>query len=590
MNCIEAIQHYVSKVINDPLLSGMKVLLLDSDTTRIVSMVLSQSTILEQEVFLVEPLDADHERMTHLKAAVLIRPTLHNIENLMKELKDPKYGEYHVFFSNVISKDLLQRVASCDELEVIVQVHEYYADFLACNSDLFHFNLPNSLQLSWTGSSNGNTNTTSNLNPKQTHILHRSLEGILSVLLSLKKKPVIRYQEKSKMAKKIAGDVNIAMQKDGLFDFRRPGVAPVLLILDRRDDPVTPLLSQWSYQAMVHELLGLFENRVDLRHAPGIRKDLEEIVLSVISDTFFADHKNANFGDLGMAVKKLVDEYQKKAQTHENIQSIEDMQRFVENFPAFRSQSLNVSKHVGLMGELARLVELQGLMDVSQLEQELACSDDHTNHLKELLEKLNSGKVRPMNKLRLALLYTLRYQNHGSNQIPKVKNTLRENGIPADKIDLIDSILDYGGSSVRSGDLFGDRGLKKYMRAVTQGLQGVPNVYAQHVPPLMRTLDTLIKGTLSEVAFPMLTSGGNAKEKPRDIIVFITGGVTFEEAEKVSELNEKSNSVRVLLGGSYLHNSTTFLSELQSAAQQSHSISMNSPTSGPYDSFEGDSM
>lgn len=24
--------------------------------------------------------------------------------------------------------------------------------------------------------------------------------------------------------------------------------APVLLILDRRDDPVTPLLSQWTYQ------------------------------------------------------------------------------------------------------------------------------------------------------------------------------------------------------------------------------------------------------------------------------------------------------------------------------------------------------
>ena len=30
----------------------------------------------------------------------------------------------------------------------------------------------------------------------------------------------------------------------GLFDFRRTDVAPILLILDRRDDPVTPLLNQ----------------------------------------------------------------------------------------------------------------------------------------------------------------------------------------------------------------------------------------------------------------------------------------------------------------------------------------------------------
>lgn len=53
---------------------------------------------------------------------------------------------------------------------------------------------------------------------------------------------------------------------------------PVLLILDRRDDPVTPLLSQWTYQAMVHELLGLNDNRVVLKGAPGVRKDLEEVI------------------------------------------------------------------------------------------------------------------------------------------------------------------------------------------------------------------------------------------------------------------------------------------------------------------------
>lgn len=56
---------------------------------------------------------------------------------------------------------------------------------------------------------------------------------------------------------------------------------PLLLILDRRDDPVTPLLSQWTYQAMVHELLGLNDNRVVLKGAPGVRKDLEEVSFSL---------------------------------------------------------------------------------------------------------------------------------------------------------------------------------------------------------------------------------------------------------------------------------------------------------------------
>lgn len=49
---------------------------------------------------------------------------------------------------------------------------------------------------------------------------------------------------------------------------------PLLLILDRRNDPVTPLLSQWTYQAMVHELIGVHNGRVDLSQAPGIQSEL----------------------------------------------------------------------------------------------------------------------------------------------------------------------------------------------------------------------------------------------------------------------------------------------------------------------------
>lgn len=136
-------------------------------------------------------------------------------------------------------------------------------------------------------------------------------------------------------------------QESGLFDFRRTEVAPLLLVIDRRDDPVTPLLNQWTYQvpfiqsfwfmfgwllclfcwhywsrvavfkcscfclcyghrgywfwkrvvyiklvysscaywvltnvawrmqAMVHELLGIQDNRVDLTQLPKVPKDLQ---------------------------------------------------------------------------------------------------------------------------------------------------------------------------------------------------------------------------------------------------------------------------------------------------------------------------
>lgn len=52
---------------------------------------------------------------------------------------------------------------------------------------------------------------------------------------------------------------------------------PLLLILDRRNDAVSPLLSQWTYQAMVHELLTIVNNRVKLDDVPNIPQDMKEV-------------------------------------------------------------------------------------------------------------------------------------------------------------------------------------------------------------------------------------------------------------------------------------------------------------------------
>lgn len=68
-------------------------------------------------------------------------------------------------------------------------------------------------------------------------------------------------------------------QEQQLFDFRRPDTPPILLILDRKNDPVTPLLGQWTYQAMVHELLTIKNGRVDLSHIPDNRAELKVFTL-----------------------------------------------------------------------------------------------------------------------------------------------------------------------------------------------------------------------------------------------------------------------------------------------------------------------
>lgn len=83
---------------------------------------------------------------------------------------------------------------------------------------------------------------------------------------------------------------------------------------------MTPLLSQWTYQAMVHELLpnGISNNIVDLKGVPGVSRDLQEVVLSPVSDDFFRQTMYSNYGDLGGAVSKLLEDYSKSKGSHES--------------------------------------------------------------------------------------------------------------------------------------------------------------------------------------------------------------------------------------------------------------------------------
>lgn len=92
-----------------------------------------------------------------------------------------------------------------------------------------------------------------------------------------------------------------------------------------------------------------------------------------------------NLGDLGNNIKEYFDEYQLKHKSTKNIESIADMKKFVEDYPEFRKLSGNVSKHVTLVSELSRLVAKECLLEIGELEQSLACFENHVNDSKVCL-------------------------------------------------------------------------------------------------------------------------------------------------------------------------------------------------------------
>jgi len=51
---------------------------------------------------------------------------------------------------------------------------------------------------------------------------------------------------------------------------------------------------------------------------------------------FFFQNLYSNFGEIGQTIKELMEEFQKKAKSHQKVESIADMKTFVETYPQFK--------------------------------------------------------------------------------------------------------------------------------------------------------------------------------------------------------------------------------------------------------------
>lgn len=557
MVVVTAVRDYINRILHD--ISGMKVLILDSSTVSVVSVVYSQSDLLQKEVFLVELVDSismSKESMSHLKAVYFLRPTSENIQLVRRQLAKPRFGEYHMFFSNILKDTQLHILADSDEHEVVQQVQEVYADFVAL--DPYHFTL--------NMKSNQMYMLPASVDPSSLqHFCDRVVDGISGVFLALKRRPVIRYSRTSDIAKRIAHEASKLMyqQESGLFDFRRTEVSPLLLIIDRRDDPVTPMLNQWTYQAMVHELVGIQDNKVNLGNIGKFPKDQQEVVLSSEQDAFFKANMYENFGDIGMNIKKMVDDFQQIAKSNQKIQTIEDMAKFVENYPEYKKMHGNVSKHVTLVTEMSKIVEGRKLMTVSQTEQELACNGGQGAAFEAVTNLLNDENVSDIDRLRLVMLYALRYEKESPVQLMQLFNKLASRS-PKYKPGLVQFLLKQAGVDRRTGDLYGNRDFLNIARNMARGLKGVENVYTQHQPLLFQIMESITKGRMRDVDYPYV--GNHFQQgRPQDVLIFVVGGTTYEEARSVSLQNSTNSGIRFILGGSAVLNSKSFLKDLEEA-------------------------
>ena len=217
----------------------------------------------------------------------------------------------------------------------------------------------------------------------------------------------------------------------------------------------------------------------------------------------------------------------------------------------------------------------------------MTVTDDVATHFKSIAELLSSTpRVDAFDALRLLMIFSLRYEKSAAGRCAELRRLVSEWGVGAKHLDLLDTLLSYGGAAARSGDLFGtgaaDKLLSRFTSAFRSSLSDATNVYTQHTPYLVTLLGELARGKLKTGLFPFTSGDPGPGARFGNVIVFVVGGITYEETAKVAGINAGTVPLpgaggasgspatpahapfRVILGGTSMLSSGSFVAELMS--------------------------
>ncbi|RNF11844.1 putative vacuolar protein sorting-associated protein [Trypanosoma rangeli] len=543
LNCIEQAWAYIDRILDGP--DGLKVLLCDDATRNIISVVYSQHQLLQHNVVLVDMLsNREHYPMKHLHCIIFCRPLPSSLACVYQELAEGNFASFSLYFSHLLESNIVQSLANADLLNLTRALNEVYLDSVPLTEYVAIAQLKPTALHSMAGPI-VNPITYSQWDSAS---LDRMTEAIVSLMLMTNRRPAIRYRGgnkvSEKLAKLVAGKLKTVHQSFPDLKAKES----VLVILDRMDDPVTALVMPWTYEAMIHEIIGFqYGNEVTIDD-PDAKPEERVHVLTAHTDPFFAQHRYDDYGQVCIAVSELVKAYKALNNFDRNNVSLDEIKSFMSRFPEARKQSVQVTRHCGLASQLVTEVNGRNLTHLSVLEQEMLTSSNVAEHSRQMMDIVQDPKTDIDDALRMVMLYALRYEKVNGNNIAQLKEMLEKRNCPVGRISLIDRVLEYGGADKRLHQLFRvstGHMLKIAAKAVGHFGKDIQNILTQYVPLMKKLINRVYNGTLSEEKYPVqevegapIAASAVPTIRAKDIIIVMVGGVTYSEAMLLHQINQ----------------------------------------------------
>ncbi|KAJ7563781.1 hypothetical protein O6H91_03G125500 [Diphasiastrum complanatum] len=510
--------------------SEWKVLIMDELTVKIMSFSCKMADITDEGVSLVEDLNKRRQPLPALDAVYFIQPSRESIKKFVADMagSSPLYKRAYVFFSSPVTRDLLQMIKGDSSLlPRIAALREMNLEYLTVDAQAFTTDNDRALEQLFGEHSEDTRDYDTSIDT----IARR----LATIFASLKEFPLVRYRAARSAAvnastattacdlipTKLAASLwdRLMKYKSSLLEFPKSETSE-LIIVDRSIDPVAPVIHEWTYDAMCHDLLQMDGNKYLYETNDAGKKEQKEVLLEE-HDPVWLELRYLHIADVGLRLNEKMTQFglkNKAAQVRlggRNGQdlSTRDIQKMVQDLPQYRDQVDKLGLHIHIATLLNDKIKEQCLSDIGTLEQDLAFGDASS---KELINILNTREdISRENKLRLLMIYAAAHPN-------KLDSTKRSQWMKLARLTDDDmraiNNLEFLGVSVskkQSGGFslkFGPRKSKRPIRKEKNQDEGTW-LLSRFYPIIQDVLEELAKGDLSQDEYPYVKEPSSSSSR-----------------------------------------------------------------------------
>uniref|UniRef100_A0AAR2JP43 Sec1 family domain-containing protein 1 n=1 Tax=Pygocentrus nattereri TaxID=42514 RepID=A0AAR2JP43_PYGNA len=556
-----------------------KVLIYDRFGQDIISPLLSVKELRDMGITLHLLLHSDRDPIPDVPAIYFVMPTEENIDRICQDLRNQLYESYYLNFISAISRSKLEDIASAalaaNAVNLVTKVFDQYLNFITLEDDMFVLCNQNKEQISYHAIN-------------KPDIMDTEMEGIMDTIKLDKK---LRENLRDARNSLFTGDTMGA----GQFSFQRP----LFVLADRNLDLATPLHHTWTYQALIHDVLDLYLNRVSLEESPGSeaspagarpKKKSKKSYDLTAADKFWQKHKGSPFPEVAESVQEELDTYRAQEDEVKRLKSIMGLEG--EDDGAISMLSDNTAKLTSAVSSLPELLEKKRLIDLHtnvatavldhiksrkldvyfEYEEKLMSKSTMDKSLLDIISDPDAGT--PEDKMRLFLIYYITSQQPPSEgDLEQYKKALIDAGCDLSPLNYIKqwkaftkmaaAPANYGNSGVKPMGLF-SRVMNTGSQFVMEGVKNL--VLKQHNLPVTRILDNLMDMKSNPVSF--IPPPQTLQTFLLLAIVFVVGGGNYIEYQNLVDYAKAKQGKRVMYGCSELFSATQFMKQLSQLGQK----------------------